>query len=36
LSPLHARQLWDAGSQTGAAPAQSLLTRHGTQVPIVV
>lgn len=36
LSPLHARQVWDAGSQTGVAPAQSELTRHGTQVPVVV
>jgi hypothetical protein len=36
LSPLHARQLCDAGSQTGVAPAQSALTRHGTQVPVGV
>ena len=36
LSPLHARQVWDDGSQTGVAPAQSALTMHGTQVPVVV
>jgi hypothetical protein len=36
LSPLHARQLCDAGSQTGVAPAQSALTRHGTQLPVGV
>jgi len=36
LSPPHARQLCDDGSQTGVAPEQSELTRHGTQVPVVV
>jgi hypothetical protein len=36
LSPLQDRQVCVAGSQTGVAPAQSELTRHGTQVPVVV
>jgi hypothetical protein len=36
LSPLQARQLCDAGSQTGVAPEQSELTRQGTQVPVGV
>jgi hypothetical protein len=36
LSPLQARQLCDAGSQTGVAPEQSELVRHGTHVPVGV
>ena len=33
LSPLHARQLCDAGSQTGVAPEQSPFDRQPTHIP---
>ena len=36
LSPLQARQVWNAGSQTGVAPPQSASARQGTQVPVDV
>jgi hypothetical protein len=36
LSPVQARQVCSAGSQTGVAPPQSLSSRHGTQLPVVV
>jgi hypothetical protein len=36
LSPVQARQVWNAGSQTGVAPEQSASARHLTQVPVVV
>jgi hypothetical protein len=35
LSPVHARQVWNATSHTGVAPEQSALARHGTQIPAV-
>jgi hypothetical protein len=35
-SPPHARQVWNAGSQTGALPAQLLLARQPTHVFDVV
>ena len=35
-SPAQARQLWNAGSQTGAEPPQSASARQGTHVPVVV
>jgi hypothetical protein len=36
LSPLQARHMCEAGSQTGVAPEQSASARHGTQVPVGV
>jgi len=36
LSPTHERQVWKAGSQTGAVPLQSASARQRTQVPVVV
>jgi hypothetical protein len=33
LSPAQARQVWNAGSQIGAAPPQSASARQGTHVP---
>jgi hypothetical protein len=35
LSPAHARQVWNAGSQTGDAPPQSASARHGTHAPAI-
>jgi hypothetical protein len=35
LSPAQARQVWNAGSQTGDASLQSASARHGTQTPAV-
>jgi hypothetical protein len=33
LSPLQARQVWNATSQTGVVPEQSASARQRTQVP---
>ena len=36
LSPAQPRQVWKAGSQTGAEAGQSALARQLTHVPVLV